>query len=147
NKMSIDLYKVEIRNLAKKGTAIILSSHQMKLIEEMCDRLFMMQRGEKIVYGTLDEIKTVYANFKCTVRGPNRRTHLEQIADVESIEQTGDTLTLYLSKDVHPATWLKRLPDHLIIHELTIDRISLHEIFIDVATNKNLLQEVGETYA
>ncbi|HLR81273.1 MAG TPA: ATP-binding cassette domain-containing protein [Bacillota bacterium] len=145
--VSQDLFKEEIRNLANKGTAILLSSHQMNLIEEMCDRLFMMQRGEKIVYGTLDEIKTEYANFKCTVRGPNRRTDLEQIADVESIEQTGDTLTLYLSKDVHPATWLKRLPDHLIIHELTIDRISLHEIFIDVATNKNLLQEVGETYA
>src|SRR5699024_7636357 len=139
--------KEEIRNLANKGTAILLSSHQMNLIEEMCDRLFMMQRGEKIVYGTLDEIKTEYANFKCTVRGPNRRTDLEQIADVESIEQTGDTFHHYLPIDVDPAAWLSHLPYHLIIHVLTIDRNSLHKIIIDVATNLFLLQEVGETYA
>src|SRR5699024_1620420 len=115
--VSQDLFKEEIRNLANKGTAILLSSHQMNLIEEMCDRLFMMQRGENIVYGTSDEIKTEYAHFKCTVRGPNRRTDLEHIAHVASIEQPGDTLTLYLSKVVHAAAWLKRLPDHLILHE------------------------------
>src|SRR5690606_35883188 len=40
-----EVLKTEIRNLAKSGTAIVLSSHQMNLVEEMCYRVFMIQRG------------------------------------------------------------------------------------------------------
>jgi ABC-2 type transport system ATP-binding protein len=40
--VSQELFKEEIRRLAEKGTAILLSSHQMNLVEEMADRLFMI---------------------------------------------------------------------------------------------------------
>src|SRR5690606_10572441 len=69
--VSQDIFKEEIRRLRDAGTSILLSSHQMNLVEEMCDRLFMIQRGEKVIYGTLDEVKTEYANFKCTIQGQN----------------------------------------------------------------------------
>ena len=62
---------------------------------------------------------------------------------------------LYLTKDVEAPKWLKTLPDEIVINELTLDRVSLHEIFIDIATDKNLLkdserqslEEVGGTNA
>ena len=85
--VSQDVFKDEIRELANQGTAILLSSHQMNLVEEICDRLFMMQRGQKVIYGTLDEVKTEYANFKCTIRGRNELQDLERIPDVQRIEQ------------------------------------------------------------
>src|SRR5699024_7805358 len=47
--VSQELFKTEIRNLAENGTAILLSSHQMNLVEEMCDRLFMMHNGDRII--------------------------------------------------------------------------------------------------
>src|SRR5690606_229334 len=59
--VSQELFKDEIRNLADNGTAILLSSHQMNLVEEMCDRLFMIQNGQKVIYGSLDEVKRKYA--------------------------------------------------------------------------------------
>ncbi|WP_284140235.1 MULTISPECIES: ATP-binding cassette domain-containing protein [unclassified Virgibacillus] len=145
--VSQDLFKEEIRSLADQGTAILLSSHQMNLVEEMCDRLFMIQRGQKVIYGTLDDVKTEYASFKCTIRGKNELSAFEQIPEVRRIDQKEDATILHLSKNTHPATWLKSLPDHLTIQELRIDRISLHEIFIDIATDKNLLQEAGEIHA
>ena len=145
--VSQDIFKDEIRSLADNGTAILLSSHQMNLVEEICDRLFMIQRGQKIIYGTLDEVKTEYANFKCTIRGKNKLADLERIPRVQRVEQKSDVSILYLEKDVFPTTWLRELPEYLVIHELTIDRISLHEIFIDIATDRNLLVEAGEQYA
>ncbi|OZU89553.1 ABC transporter ATP-binding protein [Virgibacillus indicus] len=145
--VSQELFKKEIRNLAENGTAILLSSHQMNLVEEMADRLFMIHRGQKVIYGSMDDVKTQYANFKCTIHGKNERQTLESIADVQRVEQVDDTSVLYLSKDVEPAPWLKSLPEHLLIQELSIDRVSLHEIFIDIATDKNLLQEAGEMHA
>lgn len=144
--VSQDVFKDEIRNLANKGTAILLSSHQMNLVEEICDRLFMMQEGQKIIYGSLDEVKTEYANFKCTIRGKNKLDDLKGISEVQRVEQSEDVSVLYLEKDVVPIQWFKTLPDHLNIHELTMDRISLHEIFVDIASGK-INQEAGELHA
>ncbi|MEN2466253.1 ATP-binding cassette domain-containing protein [Ornithinibacillus sp. FSL M8-0202] len=142
--VSQELFKEEIRSLADKGTAILLSSHQMNLVEEMCDRLFMIQNGQKVIYGTLDEVKTKYANFKCTIRGKNARQDLERIPSVQRVEEKDETTILYLDSDVEPTSWLKNLPSDLTVHELKINRISLHEIFIDIATNRKLIQEAGD---
>lgn len=153
--VSQEVLKTEIRNLAKSGTAILLSSHQMNLVEEMCDRVFMIQRGHKVIYGTLEDVKKQYANFKCTIHGKNDISLLKKIPEVVRVEQTDDTSILYLTKDVEAPKWLKTLPDEIVINELTLDRVSLHEIFIDIATDKNLLkdserqslEEVGGTNA
>jgi ABC-2 type transport system ATP-binding protein len=145
--VSQDLFKNEIRELARNGTAILLSSHQMNLVEEMADRLFMIHQGKKVIYGTMEEVKRQYANFKCTIQGANDRKRLETIPDVVRVEQEHLTSVLYLNEQVRPASWLQSLPENLDIDELKINRISLHEIFIDIATNKNLLEEAGEANA
>lgn len=145
--VSQDLFKKEIRNIANEGTGILLSSHQMNLVEEMCDRLFMMNHGDRVLYGTLDDVKREYANFKCTILGKNDRQLLEQIPFVENVLQEENTSTLYLTKDVQVNNWLKTLPETLDIQELSIDRVSLHEIFIDVATDKHANMKVGEGHA
>jgi ABC-2 type transport system ATP-binding protein len=145
--VSQELFKEEIRSLADNGTAILLSSHQMNLVEEMCDRLFMIQHGQKVIYGTLNDVKTEYANFKCTIKGLNNHHELEKIPKVVRVEQNGESSILYLEKDVEPANWLKQLPNEINIQELNINRISLHEIFIDIATNKNLMKEGSDVLA
>lgn len=145
--VSQELFKKEIRELANNGTAILLSSHQMNVVEQLCDRLFMIHRGQKVIYGTMEDVKNQYANFKCKIMGENELSLLEKLPMVQRIEQNDDLSTLYLTQEVHIPTWLKQLPEDLHIQELSIDRISLHEIFIDVATDKHLLQESGEKYA
>src|SRR5699024_11903430 len=87
-------------------------------------------------------------NFKCTIRGKNDLSILESIAGVERVSQNETTSVLYLEKDIQPASWLRQLPEELTIQEMSLDRISLHEIFIDIATDKNLLnEERGELHA
>lgn len=145
--VSQEVFKKEIKKLANEGTAILLSSHQMNLVEAVCDRLFMIHQGEKVLYGTMDEVKRDYANFKCTIHGNNNLTELEQIGNVQHIEQEDDHSVLYLTSDVHISQWLKQLPDSLSIEELSINRTSLHEIFIDIATGKNISMREGEVNA
>jgi ABC-2 type transport system ATP-binding protein len=139
--VSQELFKEEIRSLAANGTAILLSSHQMNLVEEMCDRLFLIHRGQKVIYGSMDQVKKEYANFKCTIKGKNKLEDVEGLPDVQRVEHSDDGIILYLTKDVNVSYWLKNLPDQIEINELSIDRISLHEIFIDIATDKNILKE------
>jgi ABC-2 type transport system ATP-binding protein len=50
--------KHEIEALARAGTAVILSSHLLVLIEELATRLLILDRGRKVFEGTLDEART-----------------------------------------------------------------------------------------
>lgn len=146
--VSQDQFKEEIYSLAQNGTAILVSSHQMNVIEQICSRLFMIQNGQKVIYGTLDDVKTQYANFKCTIRGENlEQAGLENLPLVVRTEYKEGMAILSLGTETEPAKWLRQLPETLEIHELSIDRISLHEIFIDIATERNLIREAGEVYA
>ncbi|MFD2638810.1 ABC transporter ATP-binding protein [Piscibacillus salipiscarius] len=145
--VSQDVFKHEIKELANNGTAILLSSHQMNLVEEMCDRLFMINKGEKVIYGSMDDVKREYANFKCTIRGRNEVATLEGLPEVTRVEQSGDISVLYLTHDVQATNWLKQLPESLDVQELSVDRVSLHEIFVDIATDQSLAEEVGATHA
>ncbi|WP_102273243.1 ABC transporter ATP-binding protein [Cytobacillus massiliigabonensis] len=144
--VSQELIKSEIKELANKGTAILLSAHQMNVVEELCDRLFMIHRGRKVISGTMEEVKAQYANYKCVIRGNNEEGILARLPQVQRVEQSGELATLYLEANIQPSTWLKQLPEEIQIQELTVSRISLHEIFIDIATDKKLLGE-GEKSA
>ncbi|MFS0614098.1 ABC transporter ATP-binding protein [Lederbergia ruris] len=142
--VSQEVFKTEIQELANQGTAILLSSHQMNMVEEVCDRLFMIHRGQKVIYGSLEDVKNQYANFKSTIRGKNDVGVLERLANVQRVEQKGDVSVAYLTPNVHIPSWLRQLPENLNIQELSIDRISLHEIFIDVATDRHVGQDIRE---
>jgi ABC-2 type transport system ATP-binding protein len=54
--------KVAIRELATRGTAVILSSHLLVLIEELAHRILILDHGRRIFVGTLEEARgTLYA--------------------------------------------------------------------------------------
>src|SRR6476469_6370288 len=52
-----NLIKEEIYQLAKKGCSIIFSTHRMEQVEEICDHIILMNRGTKILDGTVKGVK------------------------------------------------------------------------------------------
>ena len=55
--LGIRRMKESIMRRAKDGAAVILSSHLLHLVEELCDRIAVIQNGRRIAYGTIDELK------------------------------------------------------------------------------------------
>ena len=49
--------KRTVRDTATAGASVIVSSHMLQLVEEVCDRILIVNRGKKILIGTLDEIR------------------------------------------------------------------------------------------
>ncbi|MGC4232825.1 MAG: ABC transporter ATP-binding protein [Niabella sp.] len=52
-----NLIKDEIFNLAQKGATIIFSTHRMEQVEEICDHIILVNRGQKILDGTVHQVK------------------------------------------------------------------------------------------
>ena len=130
-----ELIKTEIKNLAARGAVVLLSSHQMNIVEELCDQIFLIHQGKKVVSGTLRQIKESYGNF---------RVYIETAADIGTLEQlpgvadatrlSGTRWMLNLHDHVTPAEFLQKVPADAEIDELQVVRPSLHDIFVKVAT-------------
>lgn len=136
--VSQDVFKKEIKDLAENGTAILLSSHQMNLVEALCNRIFLINKGEKVIYGEIDEVKERFADYKCVIKQEGKtsenRLFAENSTFIRRTETDGDTITLYLKKDADPNEFLREIAGKSSFRELYIDRISLHDIFVSIAT-------------
>ena len=135
--VSQDVFKQEINTLAARGTAILLSAHQMNLVEALCNRIYLINKGKKVIYGEMDAIKESFADFKCTITGTNDAVDFTHLPMVERVEKNGRTTIVYLKKDAEPVHFLNRLPDSVDIRELSVNRTSLHDIFVSIATMEN----------
>ena len=60
--VNTELIKKMLIDLRKQGKAIILSMHQMNQVEELSDRILMINKGKAVLYGDLAEIKARYSN-------------------------------------------------------------------------------------
>jgi ABC-2 type transport system ATP-binding protein len=133
--VSQDVFSEEIRNLARNGVAILFSSHQMNLVENLCDRIFMIHKGEKVLYDTLLRIKQEFGSFKCEIISEESiRDKFINFKEAEKIEQEGSRTTIYLKKGVDPGQFIQRLPTNVPVEEITIKRDSLHDIFVKTVT-------------
>jgi ABC-2 type transport system ATP-binding protein len=55
--VNANLIKDEIYQLASKGSTIVFSTHRMEQVEEICDQIILVNRGKKILDGTVAQVK------------------------------------------------------------------------------------------
>jgi ABC-2 type transport system ATP-binding protein len=134
---SQDLFLEIIRELARDGMTVLLSSHQMGLVESLCDRVFLIHRGRRVLYGELSQIKrdhgedVVKMRYSC--QDPHAlRSWLAQNGGVRIISLDRDGAELLLAKGTSPNEFLRSLIERVEIEELTITKPSLHRIFVEI---------------
>ncbi|KAF0196986.1 MAG: ABC transporter ATP-binding protein [Bacillota bacterium] len=132
--VSQNIIKEEVRTLASKGTAILLSAHQMNLVEELCDRIFLIHKGKQVLYGGVTEIKEQFADYKCDIIGTNDHVDFSVLQSVGRVERAKSRTTLFLRTSSSIQDLLLELPPITVIDEMHVDRISLHDIFVHIAT-------------
>lgn len=133
-----DVFREEIRAFARRGAAVLLSSHQMNLVEETCDRLFLIHSGRRVLYGSLPEIKAKYGLHRVRLLVTDEAWSLPQevMGLVAEAEQNGNRWTCLLRADVTPARFVHTLAAEAPIEELHVARISLHDIFVRMASGQ-----------
>jgi ABC-2 type transport system ATP-binding protein len=130
--VSQDQFKAEIRALATSGAAVLLSSHQMGIVEELCDEIFLIHKGKEVVQGDLQSIKERYGNFRVDVLA-DQEISLDN-GRVESFQVlNGSRYRFILREGVEPLEFVHSFPAELGIRELVISRPSLHDIFVQIA--------------
>ena len=89
------------RQASNHGVPVVFSSHQLDLVERLCDAVVLIDRGRIVAQGTIDELRARRQRrlFLVKVRGAVDGWH-ESVPGVESVETTPDGLVLELADDV-----------------------------------------------
>lgn len=128
--INVELIKALMIEQQERGATVVLSAHQMNLVEALCDRILLINRGRGVLYGPLDEIKAEYAPDVVRLRTPIALDG--DIPGVENVERHEDTYMLTLH-DADPQTVLRVLVDRGIpIRAFEVATAPLNEIFVSV---------------
>ncbi len=119
-----------IGGLRKDGTAILLSSHRMNLVEALCDRIFLIHNGRRVLYGDLEEIKESHGEHAVAMRFTGDGSELAQLPGVANLRLEEGRATFTLERHVGPDAFVRNLPESIEIRALSVDRPPLHDIFV-----------------
>lgn len=125
------IIKKLLTRMQQRGAAIIMSTHQMQRVEEMCERILLIDHGKQVLYGELSEIRSQFAGNTVEV---NLEGEVGQIDGVDRIIQQNGAYRLMLKEGVHPERILKDLVNMAAITVERFEQIkpSLDEIFVRV---------------
>jgi ABC-2 type transport system ATP-binding protein len=119
--------------LRERGTTVIFSTHDMDMAEKLCDTIFMIFRGRKVLDGTIDSIQSQYPANRLRVRMANPGIPLPHLPEVADVMRQGSNFRLTLQPGGDPSTVLSRLVAHGELHLFEVVKPSLHDIFIQIA--------------
>jgi ABC-2 type transport system ATP-binding protein len=139
--VNADVLRDAIRTIRQQGTTILFSTHDMNVAERMCDRIFMIFRGRKVLDGTLDEIQSAYGSDTVRVKIEGSPAVLDSLPGVVSVNDFGQLQEVRLAGD--PQLLLAALVARARVRHFEVTRPSLHDIFVRIAkpTPEELEQE------
>ena len=128
--INTQLVKDLMRELHDQGVTIIMSTHQMHQVEELSDRILLIDEGENVLYGNLDAIRQEYAGHAVMVRSQDG---IPALPNVQSMVQHNSATKLILTEGSTPQEVLSALVAHdIVIEKFEIALPTLDEIFIQV---------------
>jgi len=129
--VNTQMVKELLRAERDKGTSIVMCTHQMHQVEELCDRLVLINRGEAMLYGRLLDIQRQYASQDVLVRTTGVLP--ESLPGVETITRQNGGARLQLGHGVNAQQVLRDLVNRGIeLEQFEIAMPTLDEIFIQV---------------
>jgi ABC-2 type transport system ATP-binding protein len=120
--------------LSRAGKTLIVSSHQMATVEQMCDRVVLINKGEKVLDGRVADIKASYGKNTLILAFEGDGSFLKSRPGVATVNDMGQYAELKLGPNADPQAILRAASDRLKITKFEVVHPSLHDIFIEQVT-------------
>jgi ABC-2 type transport system ATP-binding protein len=144
--INTNLVKNEILKLKEKGTTIILSTHNMNSVEEICDNIALLNNSNKILEGSVRNIKENYSEkiWEITFKGnsvsfANSVWGGWELLDQQQIDDNCIKTKIKLSEKLALNDFIRGILDHVEIIELNKITPTMNDIFINVVNQSETL--------
>lgn len=130
--VNADLFKEIIRGEIEKGKYMIMSSHQMEVIEEFCEDITILNRGSAVLQGNLNTIKKGYGRVNLFIKCEKDISAMLPEMGITIVRQTPEGYFLKVAQEEQAAKLLERLvAENVPVIHYELREPSLHEIFVE----------------
>jgi ABC-2 type transport system ATP-binding protein len=138
--INAELIRTEILRLRDEGTTIMLSTHSMPSVEELCDHIALIDNAKVMLHGNVTEIRKRYGSntYRIEYKG-TRMAFANALGFVGELVETRDgdeqsVARVRLAKDATPNALLRQLISGVEIHGVQEEVPRMHDIFIKVVS-------------
>ena len=136
--VNTDLFKSIIKEEISKNKYLIMSSHQMPVIEEFCSDITIMNRGKTALHGNLNEIKKGYGRVNLLVKSDLDISSYISNFNLNIVNKTPSEYHLKVTSEKQAMEFLSAMiKDNIPIIKFELREPSLHEIFIEKVGDGN----------
>jgi ABC-2 type transport system ATP-binding protein len=128
--LNVDLLERLLTELRQAGSTVVFSTHQMNQAERMCDRVVLINRGRKVIEGTVHEVRERFATRFVVLEGEGEFGALAEFDGVTSARITTGHARLELAAQAEPSAVLERALRLGRVSRFEVQRPDLQEIFV-----------------
>jgi ABC-2 type transport system ATP-binding protein len=133
--INAELLKEIVIDLKRSGKTIIFSTHQMEVAEKICDDICLINRAEKVLEGSLRELKSSFGRNSIAVRCEGGDGVLDDPSLVSKVVRHADEAQALLAQGADAQVLLRRLIESgATIGKFEMVEPSLNDIFITKVT-------------
>jgi ABC-2 type transport system ATP-binding protein len=137
--VNIELVRQTVLELKQRGRTVVFSTHIMEQAEQICDRLVLINRGRKVLEGSLAEVKR-NSERSVIIDYEGDGSMLQRLPGIVRINDAGQHAELTLGPDTDPQAVLAALVGRLRLRRFDTREPSLHEIFVRAVTEERYAQ-------
>jgi ABC-2 type transport system ATP-binding protein len=131
--VNAEVLRRAILELRDKGTTVIFSTHDMNVAEQMCDFIFMIHQGRKVLDGRLADIQAEFGADTIRLAVEDGRRRLQGIPGVIELVDRGQVQELRVAHSVDPQDVLREALARARVRRFEVVQPSLHDIFLRIA--------------
>ena len=131
--VSAESIRRAVLEMRKRGCTVILSTHDMGVAETLCDSIFMILRGKKVLDGSLASIQASYGSDTIRVEVEGSASALGELPGIERVNDLGQVQELRMGPGCDPQQVLHTLAARTRISSFSVVKPSLHDIFVRIA--------------
>jgi ABC-2 type transport system ATP-binding protein len=131
--INTEVFRDAVLGLKRDGATVIFSTHDMAVAEKMCDFIFMIYKGRKVLDGTLESIQETYGSDTLRVRMEGNGFTWEGLPGVARVTDFGRWQELRLERGTDSQSVLSALMARGSVRHFELSRPSLHDIFVRIA--------------
>jgi len=131
--VNLEAIKNAVLDLRGRGATVIFSTHDMNVAEKMCDFIFMIFKGRKVLDGTLISIQDEYGSDTLRLRAEGGISSLKNLDGVEKIMDFGGLQELRLRPEADHQEILAQIMARTRIYSFDLAKPTLYDIFLRIA--------------
>ena len=121
-------------DLRRQDKTIVLSSHQMETVERLCDGIALLDRGKKVLEGTVSEVKRRHGKNAIVLAYEGDGAFLAGLPGVQKVSDFGRYVEIRMEDGADPQSILLAATARLRVSRFEVVEPSLHDIFVEQVT-------------